>query len=263
MIKILSGWSNPGGSTTAFVNLTNLFNNNNISCCFYGPHTWHLDKCNAKTTSSFFSELQSDDVVICHFVRFPSKNRPLIKKFIFSCHEQHIFPLKKINYKIYDKIHFVSEHQKQFQNISHPSFIIPNVLDDLKPSTKVIDKKIGGIIGSIDRNKQTHISIKNALNNGCDRIYLYGNITDKDYFEKYVSSLIDNDKVVYKGYYNVKQAIYDEITDVYHYSKNESWGYIKAEAQLTKKIYHGNNQHTVQYWTHDQILSAWKNELEN
>lgn len=45
MVKILSGWSNKGGSTFAFINLTNELNKNGIDTTFYGPHNWHLDKC--------------------------------------------------------------------------------------------------------------------------------------------------------------------------------------------------------------------------
>ena len=44
-IKILSGWSNVGGSTTAFINLCNLLNSEGYDCTFYGPHDWHIDKC--------------------------------------------------------------------------------------------------------------------------------------------------------------------------------------------------------------------------
>ena len=45
MIKIISGWSNLGGSTESFIKLCNLFNDNNLECVYYGPHNYHLDKC--------------------------------------------------------------------------------------------------------------------------------------------------------------------------------------------------------------------------
>ena len=45
MIKIISGWSDKGGSTFAFINLTNTLNEYGYDATFYGPHTWHLDKC--------------------------------------------------------------------------------------------------------------------------------------------------------------------------------------------------------------------------
>ena len=48
MIRIVSGWSAPGGSTVAHIELTNLFNNNDIPCKFYGPHDWMLDQCESE-----------------------------------------------------------------------------------------------------------------------------------------------------------------------------------------------------------------------
>jgi len=45
MVKIVSGWSNRGGSTFAFINLTNALNKAGYDTTFYGPHEWHLDKC--------------------------------------------------------------------------------------------------------------------------------------------------------------------------------------------------------------------------
>ena len=44
-VKIVSGWSNPGGSTAHHISLTNLLNDNGYDCTFYGPHDWHKDKC--------------------------------------------------------------------------------------------------------------------------------------------------------------------------------------------------------------------------
>ena len=35
VVKIVSGYSDKGGSTTAFINLTNFFNDNGIDCTFF------------------------------------------------------------------------------------------------------------------------------------------------------------------------------------------------------------------------------------
>ena len=45
MIRIITGWSNKGGSTMAFIALTNALNNAGYKTALFGPHTWHLDKC--------------------------------------------------------------------------------------------------------------------------------------------------------------------------------------------------------------------------
>jgi hypothetical protein len=41
MIKIISGWSNKGGSTIALIALTNALNAEGYETTFYGPHDWH------------------------------------------------------------------------------------------------------------------------------------------------------------------------------------------------------------------------------
>ena len=62
MVKIVSGYTEKGGSTTAFINLTNFLNDNGIECVFYGPHEWHLNKCK----SSLITDLkyEEEDIVI-------------------------------------------------------------------------------------------------------------------------------------------------------------------------------------------------------
>ena len=66
-VRILSGWSNPGGSTVAFINLTNLLNKGGIDTTFYGPHSWHLDKCKAELTNRLDIS-DPNETLIAHFV---------------------------------------------------------------------------------------------------------------------------------------------------------------------------------------------------
>src|SRR6056297_1510977 len=113
MIKIVSGWSNPGGSTTAFILLTNLLNDYGFDCCFYGPHKWHLDKTKANHLKQL--KIYENDICIFHFLNIPKVQ---CRKQILSSHEQDIFPLQKIDYTIYDKIHYVSEHQKDYHKVN-------------------------------------------------------------------------------------------------------------------------------------------------
>ena len=61
-VKIVSGWSGTGGSSTANINLTNLFNDNNIDCTFYGPHDWHLDKCRGAKLQAATTK-ESDNII--------------------------------------------------------------------------------------------------------------------------------------------------------------------------------------------------------
>jgi hypothetical protein len=261
MIHIKSSWSKPGGSTTAFINLTNALNQFGYKTIFYGPHFWHLNKCKSVQFSNGHKlPLQYEDIVIVHFMDF--KQRAPIKGFFLSCHEQDTFPLKQYHYNIYDKIHFVSENQKNFHNVNHPSFVIPNILDDLKSSNKKPKEKIGGIIGSIDNNKQVHISIKKAIEDGCKKVFLYHCNIDYDYWKKVVEPLVDGEIVQLKGFEGNKQKMYDSITDVYQDSLKETWGYVKGECHLTGTIYHGNRS-TDGYWemSKEEIVQCWVKEL--
>ena len=52
MIKIISGYTNPGGATTALINLTNELNKNNLYTTMYGPHDWFVNQCNGKVISN-------------------------------------------------------------------------------------------------------------------------------------------------------------------------------------------------------------------
>ena len=262
MIKIISGWSNIGGSTIAFINLTNALNEAGYETIFYGPHNWHLNQCNsAQYIRGNKLPVNKEDILIIHFIN-SFNSRPPVKGFFFSSHEQDIFPIKNINYSIYDKIHFVSEHQKLYHLVEHPSFIIPNILNDLKPNTKP-NKKIGGIIGSIDRNKRVDESIKRALADGCEQVLIYGVLSDPWCWQTQVAPLIDGNKVIYKGIEDDKQKMYDSVTDVYHSSILETWGYIKGECKLTNTNYHGNKS-TDGYWelSKEEIVKKWVTELE-
>jgi hypothetical protein len=220
MIRILSGWSNIGGSTIAFCNLTKALNEAGHETIFYGPHNWHITQLPQGQAGQYIKgsklPVNKNDILLVHFMN-SFNNRPPVKGFFFSSHEQDIFPIKSINYSIYDKIHYVSEHQKLYHMVDHPSFIIPNILNDLVPNVKP-NKKIGGIIGSIDRNKRVDESIKKALNDNCELVLIYGVISDPWCWQKQVAPLVDGVKVIYKGIENDKQKMYDSVTDVYHSS---------------------------------------------
>jgi hypothetical protein len=261
-IVIYSSWTNPGGSTTAMILLTNALNEAGYETIFCGPHTWHLDKCKSEQTNSKL-KLNPEDTLIAHFTD-KIKFRPPIKNVILSCHEQNIFPLKNINYKVFDKIHFVSEHQRQYHNIDHPSFIIPNILDDLKANPKPT-KKVAGIIGSIDKNKNVHISIQRALNDNCDEVLIFGNITDPVYYETQVKSLIDGKKVKYVGYMNDKQKMYDMISHLYISSEMECLPYVIGECKLTNTIVcgiEGKNYLNSHYeFDNNRIVQKWLQEI--
>jgi hypothetical protein len=256
VIKIITGWSNQGGSTIAHINLCNLFNDNGLECILYGPHDWHLDKCRAALINKFI--VDKNDVIIVHF--FPIEVKLNCKKMIYSCHETHIKPINSFNYKIYDTLHFVSNSQYQWHKL-HDNVnyrIIPNVVIPLNKSP--LNTSTAGVIGSVDRFKQTHISIKRALDSGYNKVLIYGNITDIEYYNQYIHPYIHNGNVVYMGHNNDRQEMYNSIDEVFHSSIRETFNFIKAECYYTKVKYNGleSSKTDAELWSNTDILNAWK-----
>lgn len=264
MIKILTGWSMEGGSTIAFINLTNALNANGIGCIMYGVHDWHLDKCRADRAVNL--SLKDDDRLIIHFFNTNWNSKPPLKRLIYSCHEKDIAPVRNINYKIFDKIHYVSKPQMEWHKVEHPYVIIPNVVDDLKPETKQ-EKGIAGIIGSIDRNKQTHVSIERALNDGMNVIIMFGKITDMGYYKEKVEPLMNANpnRILPVIYEPNKQHMYNLVSDVYLSSISETWSYIKKECELTNTTFHGTDAVKDNFeidLTNEEIVKCWQRELD-
>lgn len=259
-VKIVSGWSNPGGSTTVFINLTNLFNENGISCTFYGPHEWHMGKCKSGSIKDL--DLQSDDILICHYISFP--NRPNVKKVLFSCHEKWWFDFSKIPV-FWDKVIFLHKEHRKFHNAyKGPFSIIPNVKENLTKKDKTNISNIAGVIGSIEDRKQTHISIQRALDAGCSKVYIFGGIQDPSYFNTKVSPLLKEGLVEYKGYASSKQDMYDSIGRVYHSSKGEVACLVKDECFSTGTEFFGNTEteNTISSFSNKKILDLWLEEFK-
>ena len=267
-IKILSGWSAPGGSTVALVNLCNLFNERGYDCTFYGPHDWHLSKCKADYLQKCPLN-EKDEILLVHYLTLPQ--RPdASDKVILACHEKDVYPIAEQK-KFWDKVVYVSESQKEWQSKRETSpvpkltlgEVIPNVLPDLHPSTNMI-LQVAGVIGSIDANKKTHRSIERALEDGYKDILLYGMITEEDYFTKFVKPLMDdNPGVKHLSFCDNKQQMYDSVSKVYHSSASETFNYVKAECNLTGTIYDGldSAESGAEVWTNTKILKAWEKLL--
>lgn len=260
MIKIISGFTNRGGSTAVFINLTNAFNKAGYECIFYGPHSWHLDKCKSGLIQD--ASFEKDDVFITHFV--PLKRRPDAKRVVLSCHEKDLYKVGEVK-QHWDEVVFINEKQRNYHSsYKGPYTIIPNIKQELQPTVKTSVEGIAAVIGSIDYNKQTHISIERALNDGCKKVYVYGTINDFAYFKQYVESKFKDDRVVYKGYENNKQQIYNSVERVYHSSISEVACLIKDECLQTNTLFFGNSTtaHETTSYTNEAILELWKKVLQ-
>lgn len=259
MIKILTGWSNKGGSTMAFIALTNALNDAGYDTALYGPHTWHLDKCKSGLLDNTL-KIERDDKVIVHFLQFPTK--PFCRKVLLACHEKDLYPVGKVK-PFWDEVIFLNERHREYHNEYVGKFrIIPNLKAPFIKSDKTGLEKIAGIIGSFDENKQTHVSIERALADGCDKVYLFGE-PNNSYYETHIAPLC-NDKVIVKGFVEDKQAMYDMIGCVYHSSKSEVACLVKDECESTGTIFHGNEatDNPPNVLTNDEIIKKWIKALK-
>ena len=251
-VKIVSGWSNPGGSTVHHIGLTNLLNENGFDCTFYGPHDWHMDKC--KSGHIRDCRLTVHDTLISHFIQVPTTN---VKKHILSCHETNLFPLQQIPTAGYDVIQYVSNFQREWHGINHPFKIIPPRVEKIKWHNPKNDT--AGVIGSIDEHKQTHKAVEMALEDGFQKVLLYGQITDLEYYNQRIA-VYDFDVVEVCNHVDDKEAMYGSVEAVYHASKRETYGLVEAECKLAGVPYRGV-QNNPEILTDEEILERWKSIL--
>jgi hypothetical protein len=254
MIKIISGYTDKGGSTTAFINLTNYFNSVGINCTLYGNQTWHLDKCQSGLIKDMV--YNPDDIIIAHFINLPE--RPNVKKIVLACHEKWWFDFSKLRPFFDEAIFLHQEHRNFHSNYTGPYAIIPNIKEPLKSIEKGHLDLIAGVIGTIEDRKQTHTSILRAMKDKCTKIYLFGHIGDQQYFDMYVKPIL-NPRVEVFGHAGNKQSMYDMIGRVYHSSKGEVACLVKDECYLTNTKFFGNEetQNEVSKLTNDEIITAW------
>lgn len=261
MIKIITGFSERGGSTTSFIRLTNYLNKIGIDTILYGPHDWHLDKCKSGKIQT--ANINPEDIVIAHFL--PIKRKPNAKKVILACHEKNLYEVGKVK-QFWDVAIFLNEkHRKYHSDYKNNYLIIPNLKDESLISVEKPNlDKVAGVIGSIDENKQTHVSIQRALDDGCDTVIVYGTINDANYYNMYVKHLFDNPKVKHASFNESKQNMYNSIGRVYHSSISECACLVKDECYQTNTKFFGNEATSpeVSTLTNEEIISLWKGVLE-
>lgn len=263
MIKIITGWSNKGGSTFALMNLMKELEKAGHESIMYGPHEWHLDKCNGAMLKDF--NITTEDTIIAHFIQLPAGG-PKPKKIILACHEKDVFEVGNIR-PFWDTAVFINEKQRKYhKNYNGKYEIIPNVKVHFENNPKSEEaKKTAGIIGSFDVNKQTHISIERALNDGFEKVLLFGGVSDQEYYNEFVKPLIDkHDNVIEYGFIEDKQEMYDMIGTAYISSKSEVASLVKDESFSTGTEFKGNhatNNSTLDI-TNEEVVSRWVNVLE-
>jgi glycosyltransferase involved in cell wall biosynthesis len=266
MIKIITGHSEQGGSTELLIRLTNLFNENGYDCTMYGPHDWFLDKCKGDRVENVKFPKKSNDIIISHIVEHEERPRD-VKKVIYYCHEKWWWKrLDEIN-QVWDHVVFSHEEHRQWHSYYQgPYSCIPNPKDEsLLYRDKSHLDKVAGIIGSVEERKQTHVSIENALNDGCEKIYVFGVIRENEkYYGSQVKKYRYHPNVEFVDHMNNKQEMYDMIGRVYHYSMGEVACLVKDESYQTGTKFFGSGEttHEVSKLTNLELLEVWKKLLD-
>jgi hypothetical protein len=258
VITIASGYTDIGGSTVALVNLTNALNAAGWPCTLYGPHAWHLDRCRGARLDDL--AFAGSDRVITHFL--PLDRRPEVARVLLASHEKWWFPVGRIP-RHWDCAVFLHEaHRAAHAEYTGPSLLIPNLREPLRARSKAGLEGVAGVIGSIEERKQTHVSILRALADGCARVYLFGRVTDRAYFEHHVAPLL-GPRVEWCGVATDKQAMYDMLGRVYHSSLGEVACLVKDECHSTNTPFHGNDEtaHEMATIHNDAIVDLWLSAL--
>ena len=203
-----------------------------------------------------------NDTMIFHFI--PLNSRPDVKKVLLSCHEKNVFEVGSIP-QYWDEVVFLNKKQREYHHRYKGRYnIIPNLKEVLLNNPKSPETKgVAGIIGSIDENKQTHVSIHKALRDGFKKVILFGNVTDPNYYNNFVKPLI-NENVVEKGFISDKQKIYDEVEAVYLSSHSEVASLVKDECETTGTKFYGSKatEHDVINLSNDEIIKEWVKILD-
>ena len=141
--------------------------------------------------------------------------------------------------------------------------MIPNFKENLVPKEKTQFERIAGIIGSVESRKQTHVSVERALTDGCEQVYIIGNIGDRGYYDHFVKNKIDNKRVFLVPYQTNKQKMYDRLGRVYHSSTGEVACLVKDECYLTNTKFFGNEEteNDVSLLNNEEIVNLWRDVL--
>jgi len=229
VVNIYSAIGCEGGSTAFFRDLTNKLNENGYDATFFSPQKQTC--CKSEVMSDRINLNQEDNIVISHML--PVMSRVHAKKLILSTHEMEMGEIKEY-YHDFDLIHYVSDHQKEWHNIDHPSVVIPPFVDKLEPNY-VEGRNTAGIIGHLHKHKQIHLAVEMALKDKCDQVLIFGGMGSYTYFNKHIWPLLDGEKVRYCGPQYNKQKMMDSFDVLYSASKSETYSLVISESMFAGK----------------------------
>ena len=258
-IKIISGWSKPGGSTCHHIWLTNRLNEEGYDCTFYGPHDWHLDKCKSGKISDGIN-IHPNDAVVAHFLPLKAITNVKARRKIYSCHESPaLSTVRDMDLSEIDVVHFVSEHQRLAQGVEHEQVVIPPHVE--KVAWESPGSNRAAVIGSIDSNKHPRKAIEDALKDGFERILLFGKVNDTKYFTNHILPYVAAGVVEIRQHEDDREKMYNQVDAVYHASHSETFGLVEAECKASGIPYKGA-EFLPKAMEDEEIIQKWKDILK-
>ena len=108
-----------------------------------------------------------------------------------------------------------------------------------------------------------NLTLRISISNVPNKIYLFGNVTDPNYYNNEVKPYL-SDKVIEYGFIGDKQKMYDMVNAVYLSSKSEVASLVKDECHTTGTLFKGNfaTTHDSEELDNDEIIDSWLDILE-
>jgi hypothetical protein len=183
-------------------------------------------------------------------------------KLVLTCQENDLFPIRRLKYSLFDKIHYADDSQVSYHKIKRNNFICPNFSNHLTAS-KAKPVKVAGIIGTIRIENHIESAVEMAFADGMEIVILCGYMLDPIYYYSRIQPLTKKypGMIKYAGFMDDKQKMYDSISDVYH-AVAKPWSPLTRECRLTNTRYHGPDSYGEESITDDQIFAVWKKELK-
>ena len=90
---------------------------------------------------------------------------------------------------------------------------------------------------------------------------VFGQVTDVPYFNEYIAPFVMSGKAIMAGHESDREAMYAQISEVFHSSLSETYGLVEAECKLSGIPFNGegNGQNILE---EKEILEKWKKVLQ-
>lgn len=260
-VKFFTGYSGYGGSTICLIDHCKLLDSCGFDVELYGPNDWHFRRYRKSYKSSEFKPNQ-EDIVIYHYVDL--SQRPSCSKCMIFLHETNLYDLRTKDISFFDEVLFASESQREWHGFAG-GVVVPNVMEDLVDvaNHKPPNRNIAGVVGHVHPIKSTHVSVLKALEDGMERVHIYGPAYPP-YFEEQIVPLL-SDKVIYKGFYEPenRMEIYNSFDVLYHFGEYESACLVLGECRiLKKKVVKCDALKDYPFYDKKQITQIWNQILK-